>query len=144
MYIVSGRFFLRSFFFFANSLRRSDNLLKTAFHRSRASGLPPLEEVERFGADGEEAIYRLLSENLDTVVRNVAVPHKNLYLEKDFFIQHLGVPFVVEVKHWKGKIGCTIHEDFSDDTFGPALTERVREFLVKLIPLYDYFNLYQA
>ena len=45
---------------------------------------------------------------------------------------------------WKDKIGCTIHEDFSDDTFGPALAERVRDFLVKLIPLYDYFNFYQA
>ena len=41
---------------------------------------------------------------------------------------------------WKGKIGCTIHEDFSEDTFGPALADRVRDFLVKLIPLYDYFN----
>ena len=42
---------------------------------------------------------------------------------------------------WKDKIGCTVHEDFSDDTFGPALAARVREFLVKLIPLYDYFSL---
>ncbi|MBE6602545.1 MAG: NERD domain-containing protein [Ruminococcaceae bacterium] len=83
------------------------NLFKTALHRSRASGLPPLEDIERFGADGEESIYRLLSENLDTVIRNLAVPHKNLYLEKDFFVQHLGVPFVLEVKHWKGKIGCS-------------------------------------
>lgn len=82
------------------------NLFKTMVHRSRASGLPPLEEIERFGADGEEAIYRLLSENLDCVIRNVAIPHKTLYLEKDFFVGHLGVPFVLEVKHWKGKIGC--------------------------------------
>ena len=26
------------------------------------------------------------------------------------------------------------------DTFGPALGERVKTFLTKLIPLYDYFN----
>ena len=45
---------------------------------------------------------------------------------------------------WKGKIGCTIHEDFSDDTFGPALAERVRDFLVKLSPVYDYFNRFKV
>ena len=45
---------------------------------------------------------------------------------------------------WKGKIGCTIHEDFSDDTFGPGLAERVQDFLVKLIPLYDFFNLFKV
>ena len=45
---------------------------------------------------------------------------------------------------WKGKIGCTIHEDFSDDTFGPALADRVRDFLVKLIPVYDYFNQFKV
>ena len=45
---------------------------------------------------------------------------------------------------WKGKIGCTIHEDFSDDVFGPQLAERVRDFFVKLIPVYDFFNLYKA
>ena len=45
---------------------------------------------------------------------------------------------------WKGKIGCTIHEDFSDDTFGPALAERVQDFLVKLIPLYDYCNQFKV
>ena len=45
---------------------------------------------------------------------------------------------------WKGKIGCTIHEDFSDDTFGPALAQRVRDFLVKLIPIYDYFNRFKV
>ena len=45
---------------------------------------------------------------------------------------------------WKGKIDCTVHEDFSDDVFGPALAERVRNFLVKLIPLYDYFNRFKV
>ena len=45
---------------------------------------------------------------------------------------------------WKGKIGCTIHEDFSDATFGPALAERVRDFLVKLMPLYDYCNQFKV
>ena len=41
---------------------------------------------------------------------------------------------------WKGKIGCSIHEDFSEETFSPALADRVREFLVNLSPIYDYFN----
>ena len=45
---------------------------------------------------------------------------------------------------WKGKIGCTIHEDFSDAAFGPALAERVRDFLVKLMPLYDYCNRFKV
>ena len=41
---------------------------------------------------------------------------------------------------WKGQIGCTWHEDFSEATFTPALADRVRERFEKLIPLYDYFN----
>ena len=45
---------------------------------------------------------------------------------------------------WKGQIGCTRHEDFSDATFGPELGERVLDFFVKLIPLYDYFNRFSA
>jgi uncharacterized protein (TIGR02453 family) len=41
---------------------------------------------------------------------------------------------------WREQIGCTIHEDFSEATFGPELADRVREFFVKLMPLYDFFN----
>ena len=41
---------------------------------------------------------------------------------------------------WKRMIGCTVHEEFSDATFGPELANRVRDFFVKLEPLYDYFN----
>jgi hypothetical protein len=41
---------------------------------------------------------------------------------------------------WRGQIGCTRHEDFSEATFGPELGIRVREFLEQLIPLYEYFN----
>lgn len=43
---------------------------------------------------------------------------------------------------WKGQIGFVRHEDFSEDTFGPELGQRVLDFFVKLIPLYDYFNLF--
>ena len=45
---------------------------------------------------------------------------------------------------WKGKIGCIVHEDFSEATFGPALAERVRDLLVKLSPVYDYFNQFKV
>ena len=45
---------------------------------------------------------------------------------------------------WKEQIGCTRHEDFSDETFGPALGQRVAEFFDKLLPLYDYFNKFKV
>ena len=45
---------------------------------------------------------------------------------------------------WKEQIGCTRSEAFSEATFGPELAERVRDFLVKLMPLYDYFNKFKV
>ena len=45
---------------------------------------------------------------------------------------------------WKDKIDCTIHEDFSEAVFGPELAVRVRDFFIKLIPLYDYFNRFKV
>ena len=45
---------------------------------------------------------------------------------------------------WKGQIGFVRHEDFGDAVFGPELGARVLDFFVKLIPLYDYFNLFTA
>ena len=41
---------------------------------------------------------------------------------------------------WKGCIDCTVTEEFSDNTFGPELMERVRDLFIKLIPLYEYFS----
>ncbi|MBQ8431524.1 MAG: NERD domain-containing protein [Clostridia bacterium] len=79
--------------------------LKTAFHRITSKKLPPLEEIEAFGGDGEEAVYRILRQHFDCVIRNLVVPHKELFLEKDFLVIHKGVPFVLEVKNWKGVIG---------------------------------------
>ena len=49
-------------------------------------------------------------------------------------------PDLARFFRWKGKLDCTVHEDFGPDTFGPGLAERVRDLLVKLEPLYDYFN----
>ena len=45
---------------------------------------------------------------------------------------------------WKGDISCIIHEDFSENTFGPELKDRVLDFFTKLIPLYDYFNRFKV
>ena len=42
---------------------------------------------------------------------------------------------------WRGQIGCTVHEDFSPDTFGPELAVRVSELFQKLRPLYAYFTM---
>ncbi len=82
------------------------NLFKTVLRRSFGAGLPQTEKIEQFGADGEEVICRMLCENFDCVIRNVVVPHKQLYLEKDFLVVVKNVPFVIEVKNWKGEIGC--------------------------------------
>ena len=82
------------------------NRFQTLVNRALAEGLPKQEEIELFGADGEEVICRMLCENFDKVIRNVVVPHKELYLEKDFLVIVGGVPFVLEIKNWKGEIGC--------------------------------------
>lgn len=91
---------------------KMSQILKTMWKRAKAEHLPPLEEIESFGADGEEAIYRLLCRHFECVIRNVVVPHKKLYLEKDFLVIHKNVPFVIEVKNWKGEIGCEKNGDF--------------------------------
>ena len=92
--------------------KKMSGFLKTIWNRATAEHLPLLEEIETFGADGEEVIYRLLCSHFDCVIRNVVVPHKNLYLEKDFLVIHKNVPFVIEVKNWKGEIGCEKNGDF--------------------------------
>ena len=45
---------------------------------------------------------------------------------------------------WKGQIGCTRSEPFSEATFGPELADRVLDFFIKLMPLYDYFNKFKV
>lgn len=82
------------------------NRFQTLLHRSMGAGLPKQEEIEQFGADGEEIVCRMLYESFDCVIRNVVVPHKELYLEKDFLVIVGGVPVVLEIKNWKGEIGC--------------------------------------
>jgi len=53
-------------------------------------------------------------------------------------------PDLQEYFYWRGQIACTRHEDFSDATFGPDLSRRVREYFEQLIPLYDYFNKFKV
>ena len=40
---------------------------------------------------------------------------------------------------WKGDISCTVRETFSEDTFGPELSQRVQTLFRQLIPIYEYF-----
>ena len=50
------------------------------------------------------------------------------------------IPELAPYFAWKGQIGCVRSEEFSENTFGPDLADRVLDFFVKLMPLYDYFN----
>ena len=45
---------------------------------------------------------------------------------------------------WKRDICCIRTEPISEETFGPALAERVSAFLQTLIPLYDFSNRYKV
>ena len=45
---------------------------------------------------------------------------------------------------WKGQIGLTRSEEFSEAAFGPELADRVLEYFEKLIPLYEYFNKFKV
>lgn len=98
------------------------NILDTLVTRTTASKIPPLAEIEQFGADGEERVYRLLCESFDCVIRNAVVPHKDLYLEKDFLVIVKGVPFVLEIKSWKGEIGCAGDEFYQNKENGVRKT----------------------
>ena len=40
---------------------------------------------------------------------------------------------------WKGQIGCVKEEEFSPETFGPELGQRVKTLFSQLLPLYRYF-----
>ena len=111
------------------------------WNRMRAEHLPPFEEIEEFGADGEEVIYRLLCKHFDCVIRNVVVPHKKLYLEKDFLVIHKNLPFVIEVKNWKGEIGCKDGEFYQNKENGVHKTLKspvgtTKQFIEKMRAFY--------
>lgn len=50
------------------------------------------------------------------------------------------IPELTPFYAWKRDICCIRSEDVSEEIFGEALGIRVKEFLTKLIPLYEYFN----
>lgn len=85
--------------------KQKNSFFRRAAARTFGAGIPAQAEIEQFGADGEEVICRILCEQFDTVYRNAVVPHGDKYLEKDFLVVQNGVPFVLEIKNWKGTIG---------------------------------------
>lgn len=50
-------------------------------------------------------------------------------------------PALVPYISWKEDLSCIRSEEVGDGIFGPELGKRAGEFLEKLIPVYDYFNL---
>lgn len=118
------------------------NIFKTALRRSLAQRLPPIEEVEAYGIDGEEAVYRLLCKHFSCVLRNPVVPHKELYLEKDFLVIEKGVPFVIEVKNWKGEITCEGDNFYQKKPNGTQKKQKspvgtTRQFIEKMRAFYS-------
>lgn len=49
------------------------------------------------------------------------------------------IPELAPYYAWKSNIACEVHEPVGPEMFGPELGIRAKEFLTKLIPLYDYF-----
>ncbi len=96
--------------------------LGAGLRRATSPGIPSREEIESFGSDGEESICRLLRKNFECVIRNVVVPHKKKYLEKDFLVLFRGIPFVIEVKAWKGRIGIDGENFYQDKPNGTRKT----------------------
>ena len=41
---------------------------------------------------------------------------------------------------WKEAFSMERQEEFGPEAFSPELAQRVKEYLTKLLPLYDYFN----
>lgn len=116
-------------------------LIKAAWNRSTAEKLPILEEIEAFGSEGEETVYRMLCDSFDCVIRNAVVPHKNLYLEKDFLVIHKGDAFVIEVKNWKGEIGADGDQFYQNKDNGTRKTLKspvgtTRQFIERMRAFY--------
>ena len=50
------------------------------------------------------------------------------------------IPELAPYFAWKGAISCTVDVPVGPELFDPELMPTVREFLTKLIPLYEYFS----
>ena len=53
-------------------------------------------------------------------------------------------PALVPYFAWKGNIACVREEAPSEDLFSPELAQRVKEMLLQLRPLYEYFDRFKA
>ena len=53
-------------------------------------------------------------------------------------------PALVPYFAWKGNIACVRAEAPSEDLFSPELAQRVKEMLLQLRPLYEYFDRFKA
>lgn len=78
---------------------------------------------------------------MDSVQTAVGVP---VTAEKYKRPRDAGDPRLTPCFAWKDNIACIRQEPVSEDIFGPALGERVRDFLGRLYPLYDYLNTFSA
>ena len=58
--------------------------------------------------------------------------------------QEAPIPELERFYAWRGNIACVVEESFSPESFGPGLSQRVGDFLQKLIPLYEYFNRFKV
>ena len=124
-------------------MKQTPFFLKTFFRRLFASGLPAMPEIERFGVDGEDVIYRMLREQFSCVIRNPVIPHGDGYLEKDFLVLYNKTPFVIEVKNWKGNIGSNGSEFYQDKANGERKVLKspigtTKQFISQLKQYYDY------
>lgn len=50
------------------------------------------------------------------------------------------IPELAPFYAWKGCIACTVDVPVGPEMFGPELGQQAKEFLTKLIPLYEYFS----
>ena len=95
--------------------------------------VPTVEEFRRRIAEKPDEFLKMVKTvEKDTGVAIEAKEYKNPQQGSD--------PRLERFYGWKEQIGCVVHEDFGENTFGPELGDRVMSFLEKLTPLYDYFN----
>ena len=92
-----------------------------------------LEDFRKEIADRPDAFLKLI----DQTEKATGVP---VVAEQYKRPKEAPVPQIAPFYGWKGKIACVVEEPVGPEMFGPELGIRAREFLEKLIPLYEYFN----
>lgn len=92
-----------------------------------------LEQMRKLWAEQPREILALLRETEE----KTGVPVRAELYKRP---KEAPIPELKDLYAWRGQIGCVIHEPVSPEMFGPELGTRVKDFLTKLIPLYEYFN----